>query len=124
MENVSSTFVWVRLPELPIELFNEITTTINNRRGRAIKVDITTLGANRAIEDGSKVDRVLSAVYASPAAKFREELWQHLCCLGHYMTSPWCLDMLGLTIPGQSSDLGKPISWNAWIEVFVMGLGT
>lgn len=53
MENVSSTFVWVRLPELPIELFNEITTTINNRRGRAIKVDITTLGANRGNSHGS-----------------------------------------------------------------------
>lgn len=48
MEEVSSTMVSVRLPELPIEFFSEeLLLQIGNLIGRAIRVDLTTISHMR-----------------------------------------------------------------------------
>lgn len=48
VDHVHSTMVWVRFPELPMELFDEeILYAMGNAVGRAIKIDSTTLTARR-----------------------------------------------------------------------------
>lgn len=45
---ISSTMVWIRLPEIPIEFFNEPSLMkIGNKLGKAVRVDRTTLAVAR-----------------------------------------------------------------------------
>lgn len=47
-EHISSTMVWIRFPEIPVEFFHEQTLLrLGNPIGRAIKVDDTTMAATR-----------------------------------------------------------------------------
>ncbi|KAL0294018.1 UNVERIFIED_CONTAM: hypothetical protein Scaly_3130500 [Sesamum calycinum] len=48
LEAISSTLVWIRFPEMPVEFFQEeLLMRIGNRIGRAVKVDETTMAASR-----------------------------------------------------------------------------
>lgn len=48
LERISSTLVWVRLPELPIEYYNAMFfTRVGNKLGTTIKIDKNTLEAKR-----------------------------------------------------------------------------
>jgi Domain of unknown function (DUF4283) len=48
LEKVSSTLVWIRFPEVPIEFFEEsVLLKMGNLVGRAVKVDDTTMEVSR-----------------------------------------------------------------------------
>lgn len=48
MEEISSTMVWIRLLELPIEFFNEeLLLRVGNSIEKAVRVDKTTLANER-----------------------------------------------------------------------------
>lgn len=48
VEPITSPFVWICLPEMPVEFFNkDVLTRIENMLGKSMKIDATTTAATR-----------------------------------------------------------------------------